>query len=531
MKKLTCLLLALALFLTACGTNTQNLTEKVPPVTVSCANPEDHNPEVMDFVVNLFRTSQEDEENTLISPLSVLYALTMTANGADGETLQQMEQVLGGDAEEIGTWLAAYTNSLGEELHIANSIWYKDTQTFTVSDDFLSMTRGWFDASVFKAPFDESTCREINAWVEKNTDGQIKDILDEIPETVVMYLVNALAFEAKWQEIYKDSQIRDDWFTREDGTQQRVNMMYSTESRYLRDEYATGVMKYYENRDYAFVALLPDEGMTLEEYLDTLTGEGLQEMLENAENTVVQTAIPQFTLDYDVEMSEILKAMGMPLAFDESRADFSRMGTPEEGTLFISRVLHKTHIQVDAQGTKAGAATVVEMDNESAAFAEDPTEVILDRPFVYMILDCKTNLPIFLGTFRDAAGQIEESAPKEPPELQVTWPDGEVEIGYASASWEQRGNTFIACGLHPQDEVGSREKYEICDEWVNLYFDVLPDEFTVRCWPYGENMDAQPVVAVMDGMCLQLLPGSYVYEVSAKWNGGGEASYQIYMVH
>ena len=100
-------------------------------------------------------------------------------------------------------------------------------------------------------------------------------------------------------------------------------------------------------------------------------------------------------------MSEVLKGMGMSDAFSSAAADFSKLGHSTEGNIFISRVLHKTFISVDERGTKAGAATVVEMNDECAMLVEDPKQVYLDRPFVYMLIDCETNLPFFIGTMMD----------------------------------------------------------------------------------------------------------------------------------
>ena len=133
--------------------------------------------------------------------------------------------------------------------------------------------------------------------------------------------------------------------------------------------------------------------------MHSLTGEKIRALLENAESTSVDTAIPKFETEYEVEMSDILKGMGMPLAFDPDFADFTRLGTHGDGNIYINRVLHKTFLSVAEKGTKAGAATAVEMVTESAMeMKEEPKEVILDQPFVYMLIDCKQQIPFFIGT-------------------------------------------------------------------------------------------------------------------------------------
>lgn len=253
-----------------------------------------------------------------------------------------------------------------------------------------------FDCTVCRADFDDFTRQEINAWVKNNTDGMIEEILDEIPEDAVMYLVNALAFDARWQERYREDQVREREFTMADGTAQKVQMMYSEESLYLEDEHAQGLMKYYADGKYAFAALLPEEGMTLAEYAATLTGARLLEILWNPVSVQVSAAIPRFRSEYGADIRDMLREMGMADAFDMARADFSGIGSSSQGNLYISRVLHKTYMAVDENGTRAGAATAVEMRAEGAM--EDVKVVHLDRPFLYMIIDCRERLPIFMGT-------------------------------------------------------------------------------------------------------------------------------------
>lgn len=360
---------------------------------------------VTDFSVRLFQKSLEEGENMMISPLSVLCALAMTANGAKGETLAQMEAVFGLPLEELNPYLRALMDALPSgkkaELDAANAIWFRDSERFTVEQDFLQANADWYGAGLYKAPFDERTREDINDWVNEHTGGMIPSILDEIPESAVMYLVNALAFDAEWQEVYQERQVRDGVFTREDGRAEAVKLMYSLEGRYMEDEHAAGFLKYYAGEQYAFAALLPKEGVTVADYAASLTGDHLRDLLSGAQMEEVRTAIPVFESTYDTEMSEILQAMGMTDAFDMGAADLSGIGSSENGNLFINRVLHKTYISVDATGTKAAAVTAVEPGDGGAPLIEEPKTVYLDRPFVYMIVDCQTNLPIFIGAMMD----------------------------------------------------------------------------------------------------------------------------------
>ena len=358
-----------------------------------------------DFAVRLFQAGQRGGENSLVSPLSVLCALAMTANGAQGETRAQMEEVLGMKAEELNEYLYTYMRDLPSDekykLDLANSIWFTDNESFTVNRDFLQTNADYYGADLYKAPFNDATCKAINDWVKNKTDGMIPQILDRIPADAVMYLVNALAFEAEWVEPYEKTQVTEAPFTMEDGTKRTVELMRSRENAYLEDDNATGFIKYYAGGRYAFAALLPNEGVTVADYLDSLTGESLHRLLAHPRSVPVSAALPKFETDFDAELAGVLAAMGMPLAFDPDQADFSALGTSTGGNIYIGSVIHKTFISVAEQGTRAGAATVVVMVDGCALEEEPPKVVTLDRPFVYMLIDTATGTPFFIGTMMD----------------------------------------------------------------------------------------------------------------------------------
>lgn len=395
---------AMAVNMTGCSTKVQakDLMEGITPNEVTALEDlSGQNALVTDFAVRLFQAGEKNGENTLISPLSVLCALAMTANGAENETLQQMETVLGMTPEELNLYLYSYMQSLpGEEackLSLANSIWFTEDERFTVNPDFLQTNADYYGASIYKTPFNDQTCRDINNWVKEKTDGMIPNILDRIPDSAVMYLVNALAFDAQWQTLYNEKQIRNGEFTRENGTKQNASFMYSSENIYLEDENATGFMKKYKGGKYAFVAMLPNEGVSVSDYVALLDGAALNTMLSNPQYTEVKTAIPKFEADCSIEMSDILKTMGMEDAFDPTKAAFEGIGTSTNGSICISRILHKTFISVNEKGTKAAASTIIET-NDGCAIPEMPKTVYLDRPFVYMLIDCENHIPFFVGT-------------------------------------------------------------------------------------------------------------------------------------
>ena len=402
------LVCAMAVNLTGCAMEVQakDLMDGITPNQVNALDDlSSTNADVTDFAIRLFKASEESGKNTLISPLSVLCALAMTANGAEEETLAQMEEVLGMTTKELNLYLYSYMKNLPQgdkyKLSLANSIWFTEDERFTVKQDFLQTNADYYGADIYKAPFDKQTLKDINNWVKQNTDGMIPEILDQIPPEAIMYLVNALAFEAEWSEIYEKHQVKDGEFTKEDGTKQDVKFMYGSEGTYFEDEKATGFMKRYKGGKYAFVAMLPNEGVSVSEYIASLDGESLNALLANPQYATVHTSIPKFETEYKVEMSDILQSMGMTEAFDMYNADFEGLGTSTSGNIYISRVLHKTFISVGEKGTKAGAATIVEMKDGAAAEPTEPKEVYLDRPFVYMLVDCENNIPFFIGTMMD----------------------------------------------------------------------------------------------------------------------------------
>lgn len=410
MKRILALLLVFTLLLSGCGGKaaSRDLMKGVKPsdqrsslITVDESEQGPFtdavwdNSLIADFGMRLFRASFKEDQNTLISPMSILAALAMTANGAEGETLSQMEMVLGQSRDALNSWYQYGTVYDDNVLNSANAIWFRED--VAVEKSFLQTNADCFGAGAYQAPFDDTTVKEINSFVEKNTKGMIPEILREVPSEAVMYLVNALALDAKWKETYQGGQVHPATFTKEDGTKQDAELMWSEESLYYENDLCTGFQKPYVSKDrLAFVAVLPKEGVTMEDLLAGLEDMGLQQFLASCQRENVMAALPKFEAQSDVQMGEVLMSMGMTDAFDSALADFSGLGTSNGGNIYLSHVLHKTVISVAEKGTKAGAATVVAAAEEAAM--EEVKQVILNRPFLYMIVDTSSNSPIFMGT-------------------------------------------------------------------------------------------------------------------------------------
>ena len=351
------------------------------------------------FAAQLLRRTEGN--NRLLSPLSVLCALGMVLEGAGGETRSQMEAAFGVSGEALdaflGPWLSALAGEEGSPLRVADGIWISDRPDLHISEDFLERNRACYGAAVEQCPFDAAAVERINDFVNRNTQGMIEKLLDALPPEAVMVLVNALAFEADWETPYREDQVRPGVFHPENGGEQEATFLHSGENVYLKDENTTGFLKYYSGGRYAFAALLPAEGMALEEYVASLSGEKLRGLLAGAKETKVETVTPKFETEFSVQLNDALMAMGMTDAFNADRGDFSALGFCDDGdNLYIGQVIHKTFLKLDEKGTRAGAATGVTI-YAASALREPPPQVVLDRPFVYLLLDTETNIPLFIG--------------------------------------------------------------------------------------------------------------------------------------
>lgn len=402
-NKLT-LIMILASLITSCGNiNSAKLSEGMSFSQNTTVDKIDSD-KINDFSLKLF-SSCYDGENIIFSPISVLFALGMTAEGANGDTLAEIESTVGMSLQELEEQLStvyAHTEENNGEITtvgISDSIWFRDHE-FTPNENFLKNTAEIFGADIYSSAFDNSTKNDINNWVSDKTDGMIKEIIDEIDSDAIMYLVNAVNFDAEWSDIYEKGSVRKADFHLSNKDTQTVDMMYSEESIYLEGEDFSGFAKYYKGGNYAFAALLPNEDSSPKEVIESLDGKSLTKLLSvNSTGVTVNAGLPKFECEYSVNLNNNLKELGTISAFDSKRADFQNIGTSPNGNIYVNRVLHKSFIEVAEKGTKAGAATAVEMVDECAMLYEKVYDVILDRPFVYMIYSTKDNIPLFIGVY------------------------------------------------------------------------------------------------------------------------------------
>lgn len=411
---ISAILISSMLLSTACGKKVDkssyengNLLKDVKVKEVSGVMPDEkYYEEMTNFAVGLFTASTYGDvlegQNVLISPESVQLALSMTANGADGVTLEEMKNVLyvNGDFDRRNSqnyeYIKRQHNEEDVNINIANSIWYRDCD-YVVNKEFLSIDKTYYDADAYMKPFDDSTINEINSWVSEKTNGKVPYIINNIPDNTVMYLVNATTFDGKWEKEYKPSNILENQkFYNHDGSVSDVTMLVSKEGYYVNDGKAKGFVKPYKGGKYGFYALLP-YNCSIEEYMTDMTGKSFLELYNTGDEMEGATVfIPEFDCEYKTVMNTALSQMGMPSAFN-MEADFSKMSEDGNSEIYISSLMHRTHIELNREGTKAEAATTVEMSLKCAADMNINDEIILDHPFIYAIVDMQSGMPMFMG--------------------------------------------------------------------------------------------------------------------------------------
>lgn len=362
------------------------------------------------FGFNIFRAlcEKSPRENIFISPASISMALAMTANGAAGETfrtilktlqLQDMELI------EINRAFADLKSILENpdpevELAIANSLWSR--QGVVLNEEFLQRNQDYFDAEISTLNFNLSdAARTINRWVEKQTRGKIKEIVeDPIDPRTFLFLINALYFYGNWSKEFDVQKTREIPFELPGGNKKKHPVMFQEGTyRYLRGEGFEAVsLPYGENRRVNMTIFLPARESSLASFYRELTPENWADWQLSFKETEGTIGLPRFTVEYEVSLTDILIDLGMECAFDPQSADFSGMRpTPPE--LFISEVKHKTFVDVHEKGTEAAAVTSVECRVTSVQ--SDRFSMIIDRPFFFAIVDQKTGAILFMGSVNE----------------------------------------------------------------------------------------------------------------------------------
>ncbi len=347
----------------------------------------------------LRKTIEGSDENTILSPLSVMTALSMLELGLEEESLAEVERLFGLTREKQNEFLGEYLKTLSNDglVKSANSLWFKNG--FDIKQPFKDKNKEYFKANVFEKPFDESTKNEINKWISDNTDGMIKDMLEEISQYARFYLINTVLFNGKWEKNYREEELVERTFTTSSGQTKKTRVMYLHYDTYYEYNEAKIFKKDYEGERYTFVAILPKEGQTLSNYLAMFKYSEFSSALKKPIPGIVNSTLPLFEYEYKKDCIEILRSLGVETIFNpfDSRKNLS--GISDVPELYVDLVLHAAKIELTSEGTKAAGATVV--GGDECALPGEPVNIFLDRPFLYMIYDKEGGVPVFVGTATD----------------------------------------------------------------------------------------------------------------------------------
>jgi serpin B len=363
-----------------------------------------------DFSFDIFAriNQQSTDENVFISPLSISTALSMTANGAVGSTKEGIKTALH-QGEMSDTEINEAYQSLSEFLtdldpkvtmQLANSNWYKDA--YHIEETFKNILLEYYSAEVKPANFTDPATKDlINGWIEDNTNGKIKDMIDAIPPDVVMYLINAIYLNADWKYQFDEGETEGRSFYLANGQTIQTDMMYSKgvkANAYFHQDFQYVELPY-GNGQFVFAILMPNESLTLNNRIEDLNYDEIQSFVNNSDTGTFEVYLPKFKIEHKLLLNEVLSAMGMEQSFG-GNADFSDLFV-EDLSLFISRVIHQSFIEVDEKGTEAAAATVVEIRETSIGPGSKPTVLRFDKPFAFFIRERHSNSILFAGKLLD----------------------------------------------------------------------------------------------------------------------------------
>ncbi len=353
------------------------------------------------FALNLYGELREQEGNLFFSPYSISTALAMTYGGARGSTAAQMEQVLHFEVtterlHQAFSQLTGQGAKGGYQLSVANALWGQQGVGFLKK--FLDLTEKHYGAGLRQVDFaaaTEAARKTINAWVEKETQGKIKDLIQPgvLNALTRLVLTNAIYFKGTWAEQFDKKATRDAPFTLATRQQVKVPMMHKTENfGYTEAEDFQALELAYAGDDLSMVIFLPREADGLLALEKKLSLENLESWLGGLRRQTVQVSVPRFAITSEFGLQEVLKSLGMTDAFSGA-ADFSGMTGRKD--LFISAVIHKAFVDVNEEGTEAAAATAVVMMRSAAP--RPPVVFRADHPFLFLIRDNASDSILFIG--------------------------------------------------------------------------------------------------------------------------------------
>ncbi len=354
------------------------------------------------FAFNLFpKIPVSQGQNVMVSPLSISLALSMALNGAGGETKDQIVKTLGFSGLSVDEINQIYLDLIAAlekadskvVMEIANSIWIK--KSYPVLDSFIAINQQYYDARVEKIDFDQAALLAINNWVNGKTNGKIPKILDQISADEIMFLINAIYFNGKWQVQFDKSNTEQGPFALTSGSPVTVPFMMIREQYGYSQQTGYKALKMpYGRGKFSMVLLLPDIGISADQLMGQMNP-GVWSKLESAlaDTQKVDVWLPRFKFSWERDLNDILSSLGMAVAFSKTEADFSKINPSDQ--LFITKVKHKTFIEVNEEGTEAAAATSVGIGVTSVG--PGGPQFHATRPFLFLITEEDTGAILFTG--------------------------------------------------------------------------------------------------------------------------------------
>lgn len=351
------------------------------------------------------------KKNYLVSPYSIEIALNMLNEGANGNTKEQIDSLL--PDRKINDV------SIKNRVNVANAVFIKDKYKKIVKDSFKNKLVKDYNSDVLYDIFNTPTV--INNWVNEQTDGMIKKVVDELSDDFVLGLANAVAIDVDWLYAFDCSDTKGEEFTKADGKKINVEMMHDSykkeDIKYLESDDAKGIILPYKSYNtktgdiaddgepsLEFIGILPNKDVNT--YINSLTDKDLDKLISSAKSASskyeIRLSLPRFNYEYDVnKFGDKLSDLGIKDAFDPDKANFSKIADKKDldGNLYVSTAVHKTYIDLNEKGTKAAAVTFFGLDSFMAAPDNDKevVEVKFNKPFIYMIRDTKSKEVLFFG--------------------------------------------------------------------------------------------------------------------------------------
>jgi serpin B len=362
------------------------------------------------FGLSLYSQLHQNSEskNVFFSPSSVSWCLSMLFNGAGGNTKQEMAQAL-----QIGTLSLQELNSgYGEwrntwvkpdpkvQIDIANSIWSRRGLAFR--PEFLQTNKNFYAAEVSELDFnDPRSLSTINSWVKNKTRGKIEKIIDQISADSVLFLINAIYFKGKWAMEFDPAKTKEESFLTYQGKQEKVKMMRQRgDYQYQEQAEFQSVSLPYGDGRLSMLVFLPSKDSDLKRFNQSLTDANWEKWMTQYEKSEGTIGLPRFRIEYEMNLNDSLKALGMRKAFDPAQADFEAMISGSQKA-FVSQIKHKAFVEVNEEGTEAAAATSGEIRIVSMPLAGKTFQMIVNRPFFFAIRDSSTGAVLFMGSVSD----------------------------------------------------------------------------------------------------------------------------------